>query len=92
VIINKSKTIKLNTMANKITKEELKLVNEQQAEYAGILNSLGMLALEKSRIVKLGEELLLKINDNKNSLEEKYGQVNIDLKDGSYVEIKKEEE
>ena len=43
-------------MANKITKEELKLVNEQQAEYAGILNSLGMLALEKSRIVKLGEE------------------------------------
>ena len=73
-----------------ITKEQLKTVNDQQSKLSGFLRSIGVLDVQKqnvhSEIQKVSEE----IEATKKELENEYGQINIDLKDGSYTEIEKE--
>ena len=75
-----------------ITDEQLKAVNEQQNELTTHLRNIGVLETQKHGIQKLIEEVSKKIDATKKELEEEYGQVNIDLKDGSYTEIEKEDE
>jgi hypothetical protein len=74
-----------------ITKEQLKTVNDQQSKLSGFLRSIGVLDVQKqnvhSEIQKVSEE----IEATKKELENEYGQINIDLKDGSYTEIEKED-
>ena len=73
-----------------ITEEQLKTVNEQQAELSGALRNIGVLEVQKLSFHKLVEDVSKKIDATKKELEDEYGQVNIDLKDGSYTEIEKE--
>ena len=74
-----------------ISEKQLKTVNDQQGKLSGFLRSIGVLDVQKqnvhSEIKKLSEE----IEATKKELEDEYGQVNIDLKDGSYTEIEKED-
>ena len=74
-----------------ITEEQLKTVNEQQAELSGALRNIGVLEVQKLSFHKLVEDVSKKIETTKKELEDEYGQVNIDLTDGSYVEIEKED-
>tara|TARA_R110000782_G_scaffold195125_1_gene284671 strand:- start:47 stop:298 length:252 start_codon:yes stop_codon:yes gene_type:complete len=75
-----------------ITEEQLKTVNDQQARLSGFLRSIGVLDVQKqnvhSEIKKVSEEIEI----TKKELEDEYGQVNIDLQDGSYKEIEKKDE
>jgi len=73
-----------------ITEEQLKTVNEQQAELSGALRNIGVLEVQKLSFHKLVEDVSKKIDATKKELEDEYGQINIDLKDGSYTEIEKE--
>jgi len=75
-----------------ISKKQLKTVNEQQNELSNHLRNVGVLEVQKSSILGQIEEVSKKIDATKKELEEEYGQVNIDLKDGSYTEIEKEDE
>ena len=74
-----------------ITEEQLKTVQEQQAKLTEGLRTLGVLDVQKqnshNEIKKVSEE----IEATKKELEDEYGQVNINLEDGSYTDIEKED-
>mgnify|MGYP003654404129 FL=1 len=75
---------------NKITEEELKTIKEQQQKIQTVVFDLGALEAKKFEIAVALKEFNEALNGTKKELEEKYGQVNIDLKDGSYEEIVEE--
>ena len=75
-----------------ITEEELKTVQEQQAKLTEGLRTLGVLDVQKQNVHGQIAELSKEIEATKKKLEDEYGQVNIDLKDGSYTEIEKEDD
>ena len=74
-----------------ITEEQLKNVQEQQAKLTEGLRTLGVLDVQKQNVHGQIAELSKEIEATKKELEDEYGQVNIDLKDCSYVEIEKED-
>ena len=75
---------------NKITEEELKTIKEQQQKIQTVVFDLGALEAKKFEISIALKQFNEALNGTKKELEEKYGQVNIDLKDGSYKEIVEE--
>ena len=85
------KTIKLNQMKNKITAEELKIANAYQGKMTQALSQVGVLETQKYGLIAHIQELNKEVEDNKKVLEEKYGAISINLEDGSFEEIKKEE-
>ena len=70
----------------KITEEELKVVQEQQANYQKIIEQLGLSDVRKHTLL-----LLPKIEENKQALEEKYGSININIQTGEYTDIEKDD-
>ena len=76
---------------NKITEEQLEKVNKQQTNLSEMLRSIGVLDVQKQNIHQKVLELSKEIEATKKELEEEYGQVNIDLKDGTYTDIEKED-
>ena len=85
------KTIKLNQMENKITAEELKLVQENQSKMTQALSQVRVLEAQKHGLISHIQELNKEVENNKKVLEEKYGAISINLEDGSFEEIKKEQ-
>ena len=83
---------KVKELTKKITDEQLKTVQEQQAKLTEGLRTLGVLDVQKQNVHGQIAELSKEIEATKKELEDEYGQVNIDLKDGSYTEIEKEDD
>jgi hypothetical protein len=75
-----------------ITEDQLKTVNEQQSKLNEALRSIGILEVQKQNLAGKVQEVSKEIEATKKELEEEYGQVNIDLTDGSYSEMEKEDE
>jgi|TARA_R100000455_G_scaffold24082_1_gene12863 hypothetical protein len=76
----------------KIKKEELELVKEQQAKLNNIVTQLGVLETQKHGLLHEVAGLNKEIESTKNTLEGKYGKVEIDLTDGTYKKIEEEVE
>ncbi len=76
----------------KITEKQLKLVQDQQTKLADLLNKIGVLEIQKQNITGKVQALSDEIEQTKADLEKEYGSINIDLKDGTYTEIKKDAE
>jgi len=74
----------------KITKKELEAVKEQQKKIQTVVYDLGSLEAKKFEISVALKDFTDALNKTKKELEEKYGQVNINLEDGSYEEIVEE--
>ena len=74
-----------------ITEEQLKTVQDQQAKLTEGLRTLGVLDVQKQNVHGQIAELSKEIEATKKELEDEYGKVNIDGKDGSQTEIEKEE-
>ena len=74
-----------------ITEEQLKTVNDQQGKLNELLRTMGVLDSQKQGVYAQVMEVSKEIEETKKELEKEYGQVNIDLKDGSYKEIEKED-
>jgi len=75
----------------KITEQELETIQNQQNELNLFLRKIGVLAVEQRNVennVKLISETIEK---TKKELEEKYGSINIDLKDGSYTVVEEKD-
>jgi uncharacterized membrane-anchored protein YhcB (DUF1043 family) len=87
------KTIKLNTMEenSKITTEELKQVTEFNNKMIQIQGEIGAGELRKADLVTMFAKESEQMEVIKKELEDKYGKVNIDLKDGSYELIPEED-
>jgi len=75
----------------KIKEEQLKKIQEQQGKVSKILNEVGYLEANKHGLLHELAEINKEVEEFKGELEKEYGQVNINLEDGSYTEIKKEE-
>ena len=75
-----------------ITEDQLKTVKEQQSKLSEALRSIGILEVQKQNLAGKVQEVSKEIEATKKELEDEYGQVNIDLTDGSYSEIEKEDE
>ena len=75
-----------------ISKEQLKVVTDQQSKLNEILRTLGVLDVQKMNLHDKVKEISKEIEVTKKELENEYGQINIDLKDGSYTDIEKEHE
>ena len=79
-------------MSNSITAEELKTIKEQQSELGTVVNQIGQLEANKHSLLHKIAGINEGIEDTKKQLEEKYGAININLEDGTYTEIEKEDD
>ena len=77
---------------SKITEAELKGLQEQEQKKGAILHDLGLLQTQIYTLNNFYVNLMKEQDETKKELEEKYGKVNIDLKDGSYELIPEENE
>ena len=80
---------------SKITEEQLKTLKESQGKINQIVNTIGVLTIQKINIDNQKQaqlEELKKLEESqlelKKELEEKYGKISINLEDGSYKKIK----
>tara|TARA_R100001126_G_C4730655_1_gene103703 strand:+ start:92 stop:343 length:252 start_codon:yes stop_codon:yes gene_type:complete len=76
----------------KVTEEELTDIKEKTGKLQQYLVDLGALDIRKEELKQAYGKDLVILEDLKKVLEEKYGQVNINLSDGSYTEVEKKEE
>jgi HD superfamily phosphohydrolase len=76
---------------SKISKEELKELQEQEQKKSAILHDLGVLETQKHSLLHVWADIVSQQEGAKKELEEKYGKINIDLKTGEYKEIKEDE-
>ena len=79
-------------MSNSITAEELKTIKEQQSQLSIVVNQIGQLEANKHSLLHKIAGINEGIEDTKKQLEETYGAININLEDGTYTEIEKEED
>ena len=78
-------------MSKPITAEELKQVKEQQSELGTVVSQIGQLEANKHSLLHKIAGINEGIEETKKQLEEKYGSININLEDGTYTEIEKED-
>ena len=76
----------------KIKEEELKTIKDQQEKINSILHQLGYLESQKHGLLHELAGVNQDVEEFKSKLEEEYGAININLEDGTYTEIKEEEE
>ena len=77
---------------SKIKESELKTLHEQEQKKGAILHDLGLLETQKHSLNHMYAELMVEQQKSKTELEEAYGKINIDLKDGSYELIPEKDE
>lgn len=76
---------------SKIKKEELEKLQEVNNKLNAVKHDLGLLETQKHSLLHLYADEVGKLEELKKELEDSYGKINIDLKDGSYEEIKEED-
>ena len=76
---------------SKIKKEELEKLQESNNKLNAVKHDLGLLETQKHSLLHLYADEVGKLEELKKELEDSYGKINIDLKDGSYEEIKEED-
>ena len=74
-----------------ITQEQLESIRNNQDEVNKILLNLGILDSQKHSLLHSLANVNKKVEEYKQVLEEQYGAININLEDGSYTEIDKDE-
>jgi len=77
---------------SKISKEELESLLESEKKVSAIKHDLGTLDEQKHNLLHALGQVREESNKVKKELEDKYGKININLKDGSYEEVKEDKE
>ena len=75
----------------KITEEQLKTIKDQQAKLQAAFIDIGFIESKKHEALHIQVQAAEALEATKKELEEEYGQVNIDLSDGSYTLVEKKE-
>ena len=76
---------------SKITKEQLEKLNDLEQKIAAIKHDIGQLELQKHGLMHAYVNVQEESNKLKKELEDEYGKININLKDGTYEKIKENE-
>lgn len=77
---------------SKITKEQLEKIQEQQGKLQNILTEIGVIEVRKHEAMHAQAVLSQEIEETKKELEKQYGAININMQDGSYTVIEKEDD
>ena len=75
-----------------ITKDQLEKIQGFQKELNKLLNEVGFLEAQKSQVLGKFGEVNTQTEEFKKELEEEYGSININLEDGTFTPIEKEED
>jgi len=76
----------------KIKDEELKKIVEITKQQNEMLRTIGVLEAQKQGVLVQLADNNKSLDTVKKELEDEYGQVNVNLEDGSYTEIEKEDD
>lgn len=76
---------------NKITKDELSKAQEVSHNFNNIISQLGNIRLLENDLVTKASQQREAVESMKKELQEKYGNVDIDLKTGEYSESDKKD-
>jgi len=68
----------------KLSKDELKTFKDQEQQKQAILHDLGLLATQSHTLSHMFAELAMKQENNKKDLEAKYGNIEVNLEDGTF--------
>jgi len=82
----------MSEVKSMITKDQLEKIQGFQKELNKILNEVGFLEAQKSAVLGKFHEVNKETENYKKQLEEEYGSININLEDGTYEPIEKEED
>jgi hypothetical protein len=74
---------------NKITDEQLSAIVNQQKEMSTLLSNIGLLESQKHGFLHQIAEVNKKVEEFKLELQRQYGNININIEDGSYTLIEK---
>ena len=77
---------------NKITEKQLETIVNQQKDLNALLSNIGVLESQKHGFLHQIAEVNKKIEEFKSELQAEYGDLNINIEDGSYTYIDKPEE
>jgi len=75
----------------KIKEEELKTIQEQQTKLNELVSNIGLLESQKHGLLHEIAGVNKDIEEYKEVLEKEYGAININVEDGTYTEIEKED-
>ena len=75
-----------------MSKEQLKKIQDFQKDLNKLLNEVGFLEAQKAQVLGKFGEINKETEDFKKELEKEYGSININLEDGTYTPIEKEED
>ena len=75
----------------KIKEEELKTIKDQQQKLNELVHNIGLLESQKHGLLHDIAEVNKEVENYKQVLEKEYGSVNINLEDGSYTKIEKDD-
>jgi hemerythrin len=76
---------------SKITDEQLEVITKHQKDLNKSLTNIGFLETQKHSLLHEYAGIVDDIEKYKKELEDVYGAININIEDGTYTEIKKEE-
>ena len=82
----------MSKKVEKLSKEELDNILKLQGKFNGFLLEIGTLEIRKADVEVAWRKVNEEMNEVKKELQEKYGEVNIDLKNGAISELEKENE
>jgi predicted nucleic acid-binding Zn-ribbon protein len=77
---------------NKIKQEQLETIRTQQKELNTLLNNIGVLESQKHSLLHKLADVNKSIEEFKTELFQEYGNVNINIEDGSYSEMETKQE
>jgi len=76
---------------SKITDEQLEVITKHQKDLNKSLTNIGFLETQKHSLLHEYAGIVDDIEKYKKELEDVYGAININIEDGTYTKIKKEE-
>ena len=79
-------------MEKKITEEQLTKIQGQHQELNQVIHEIGLLESQKHALLHKIAGINEDVETLKSELENQYGAININVEDGTYTEIEKEEE
>ena len=82
----------MSEVKSMITKDQLEKIQGFQKELNKILNEVGFLEAQKSQVLGKFGEVNKETEEFKKELETEYGSININLEDGTFTPIEKEED
>jgi len=74
----------------KITEEQLKTISRQQKDLNALLTNIGLLEAQKHGLLHQIADVNKEVEEFKAELQSEYGNVNINVADGTYTEAEKE--